>query len=155
MGYGPGGTPGQPTCFPTMIHANANAGSRIRRRAAPAMPPQCASSALNCSRFGLTWTADHLLEIGVCRPGDSGNLEKLPPARCGRLGFLMTSREAGLDGFPGSRRPKDPPGQNPCPVPGHFVEDVMGLNNQAGWGTRVKIVRCRESCRGAPTANPS
>src|SRR6267142_72851 len=60
MGCELAGTPGQPTCFPTMIHANANDGSRISCRAAPAMPPLSASSVLNCSLFGLIWTPDTL-----------------------------------------------------------------------------------------------
>lgn len=56
MGYGLDGTAVQPTCFPTMMHVRANAGLRISCRAAPVMPPRFASSAPNCSRFGLIWT---------------------------------------------------------------------------------------------------
>src|SRR5258705_10802544 len=55
MGYGLAGTRAQPTCFPRMIQVNGNAGSRISCPAAPAMPPPFASSAPNCSRFGLIW----------------------------------------------------------------------------------------------------
>src|SRR5690349_12548076 len=58
MGCGLAGTPARPTCFSTMIHANANGGSRISCRAVPAMPLPSASSVLNCSQFELTWTPD-------------------------------------------------------------------------------------------------
>ena len=56
--YGLAGTPARPTCFPKTMHASASAGSRISCRAAPAMPLQSASSAPNCSRFGLIWMPD-------------------------------------------------------------------------------------------------
>src|SRR5690348_4911328 len=58
MGCGLAGIPAQPTCFRMMIPANANDGSRISCRAAREMPPQSASSELNCSRFALIWTIE-------------------------------------------------------------------------------------------------
>ena len=62
-GHGLAGTPAQPTCFPKMIHARASAGYRISCLAALAMPLRSASSAPNCSRFGLIWMDDMLSDL--------------------------------------------------------------------------------------------
>ncbi len=87
-----GGTPGRPMCFRTMMHESANAGLRTWCRPARAMPPQYASSALNCSRFGLTWIADHLPEsVASCRWSVVGEGQKTHTSKtdlCGARGRL-------------------------------------------------------------------
>src|ERR1700694_4641392 len=96
MGFGLAGTPAQPTCFPTMIHANANDGSRISCRAAPAMPPQSASSVLNCSRFGLIWTPDTLGWNYFAGCQGSGAIGQLDFGVCGGESPLSNAERMGL-----------------------------------------------------------